>query len=105
MAGDAIAFCSLPRPLRKVYFLGDGSAKEIVFKRLNESDALIEWVKHSFLLDIEDKNLLAIHFDRVAKLAQERIFFRLDYPRRYEDLPRVREAIIRHAMKVESKLT
>ena len=98
-AGDAIAFCNLPRILRRGYFLGDGSAKGIVIKRLNESDALIEWVKHSFLLDVEDKNLLAAHFDRVAKLAQERIFFRLDYPRCYADLPSVREAIIRHTLE------
>jgi len=104
MAGDAIPFCDRPRPLRKVYFLGNGSATDIVFQRLAESEALLELVKHSFLLDIEDRDLLASHFDRVARLAQERIYYRLDYPRRYEDLPRVREAITRHAMEQENKL-
>lgn len=103
MAGDTIPFCDQPRPLRRGYFLGDGSATYIVFQRLSESEALLELIKHSFLLDIEDRDLLAYHFDRVARLAQERIYYRLDYPRRYEDLPRVREAITRHAMEQESK--
>ena len=102
MAGDAIPFCDRPKPLRGVYFLGDGSATDIAFQPLSESEALLELVKHSFLLDIEDRNLLGSHFDRVAKLAQKRIYYRLDFPRRYEDLPRVRETIIRHALEDKS---
>ena len=98
MAGDAIPFCDRPRPIRTIYFLGDESATDIVFQRLSKSEALLELVKHSFLLDLEDRDLLASHFDRVARLVQERIYYRLDYPRRYEDLPRVREAIMRHAL-------
>jgi len=102
LAGDAIPFCDLPRPLRRVYILGDASATDVAFQRLSESEALMELVKHSFLLDIEDRGSLALHFDRVAKLAQKRIYYRLDYPRRYDDMPRVREIIIRHAMEDES---
>jgi hypothetical protein len=97
LAGDQLPFCAEPRLLRRVYFLGDGSAPAITFERLTAAEALVELVKASFLLDIEEKPRLASHFDQVATLAREPIHFRLDYPRRYEDLPAVRQAIIDHA--------
>ena len=97
LAGDRLAFCDEPRPLRRVYFLGDGSSDDVAFRRLTGSEAMIEWVRHSFLLDIEEKPRLASHFDQVAALASEPIHYALDYPRRYDDLARVRAAIVAHA--------
>ena len=97
LAGADLVFCAQPRPLRRVYFLGDGSAATLELQRLSGAEALVEWVKHSFLLDIEEKPRLASHFDQVAKLANQPIHYRLDYPRRFEDLARVREAIVEHA--------
>lgn len=96
LAGDQLRFCAEPRPLRRMYFLGDGSAPAITFARLTAAEAAVELVKASFLLDIEEKPRLASHFDQVAKLAELPIHFRLDYPRRYEDLPAVRRAIVDH---------
>ena len=97
LAGDGIVFCEQPRPLRRVYFLGDGSALEVMFQRMKPAEALIELVKHSFLLDIEEREMLAAHFDELSSLANLPIYYRLDYPRRYEDLATVRQAIIEHA--------
>jgi hypothetical protein len=97
LAGEDIVFCDQPRPLRRVYVLGDGRASEITFQRMSAAEAVVEWVKHSFLLDVEEKPLLASHFDEVAKLANQPIYYRLDYPRRFEDLVRVRQAITEHA--------
>jgi hypothetical protein len=97
LAGESIPFCDSPRPLRRVYFLGDGSASIITFQRMKSAEALIELVKHSFLLDIEERDMLAAHFDELSSLANLPIYFHLDYPRRYEDLPKVRQAIIEHA--------
>jgi hypothetical protein len=97
LAGAAIPFCDTPRPLRRVYFLGDGSASAITFQRMKPGEALIELVKHSFLLDIEEKQMLAAHFNELSSLASQPIYCRLDYPRRYEDLAAVRQAIIEHA--------
>jgi hypothetical protein len=97
LAGEGIGFCAQPRPLRQVYFLGDGSASEIIIGRLTPAEALVEWVKNSFLLDVEEKPLLASHFDEVAKLANQPICYRLDYPRRFEHLARLREAVVEHA--------
>jgi hypothetical protein len=103
LAGDRIAFCDSPRPLRRVYFLGDGSASAITFHRIKPAEALIELVKHSFLLDIEERAMLAAHFDELSGLASLPIYYRLDYPRRYEDLAKVRQAIIEHTTKAESE--
>ena len=97
LAGDTIPFCDAPRPLRRICFLGDGSAADVRFTRIGPAEALIELVKHSFLLDIEASDLLAAHFDELSRLASLPIVSRLDYPRRYAALAEVRQAIIRHA--------
>jgi hypothetical protein len=46
---------------------------------------------------VEEQSLLAAHFDQVAGLANRPIHYRLDYPRRFEDLAGVRQAIVEHA--------
>ncbi len=94
LAGGELLFCDQPRPLRGVYFLGDGRAATVELKRLAPTEAVIEWVKHSFLLDIEEKPRLASHFDQVVALANHEIHYRLDYPRRFEDLALLRKAIL-----------
>lgn len=98
LAGDDLVFCDRPRALRRVYFLGDGSAAELTIEPLTPAQALVDWVKHSFLLDIEERPRLASHFDQVAALANRPIHFRLDYPRRFDELPQVRQAIIDHVL-------
>jgi hypothetical protein len=52
------------------------------------------------LLDIEARDMLARHFDDLSRLAELPIYFRLDYPRSYEALPTVRQAIVRHALEL-----
>jgi hypothetical protein len=97
LAGKHIAFCDQPRPLRRVYFLGDGSAPVLLFQRMTGTEAIVEWTKHSFLLDVEEKTLLAEQFDRVSKLACQPIYYRLDYPRCFEQLTHIRQAIVEHS--------
>jgi hypothetical protein len=97
LAGKGLLFCEEARPLHRVYFLGEGSAAEVAFTPVGASQALIELVKHSFLLDIEEQALLAGHFDRLTRLVARPIFYRLDFPRRYEALAQARQAILEHA--------
>lgn len=101
LAGGGVAFCAQPRRLRRVYFLCAGDAQALVFGRMGPGEALVELVRHSFLLDIEERAALAAHFDGLAGLAGWPMFHRLDYPRRYEDLPAVRRAIVEHALTNE----
>ena len=96
LAGDRMVFCDQPRPLRRVYFLGDGSALVPALQCLSASQALAEWVKHSFLLDLEERALLTAHFDRLVALASQPISYRLDFPRRFDALAAVRQAIVAH---------
>ena len=96
LAGYDIPFCGEPRPLRHVYFLGDGTSPRVSFAPMSASEALIELVKHSFLLDIQASDLIAAHFDQLTRLVGRRIYYRLDYPRRFEALGEVRSAILSH---------
>ena len=105
LAGPDIAFCDQARPLRRIYFLGEREASVPTIERLRPAEALICLARNSFLLDIEARDMLAQHFDDVSRLAQLTIYFSLDYPRRYEALPQVREAIFRHACEKESQST
>ena len=61
---------------------------------------MVELVKNSFLLDIEARDMLTHHFARLAEMVKTPMFFRLDYPRRYDLLPMVREAVIEHATRL-----
>ncbi len=97
LADDELAFCAVPRPLLRVYFLGDGSAERLEMRRLSAAETLVAWVKHSFLLDIEEQPGLASHFDQVAALANRPIHYHLDFPRRYDELAALRQAILEHA--------
>jgi len=96
--GDTMAFCPVVQPLRRVYFLGDGSATNVVFRRMQPSEALIGLVRNTFLLDIDASEALATHFDQLTKMVAKPIFYELDYPRRFEELALVRQAVVEHVM-------
>ena len=100
MAGGDLPHCAEPRPLAAVFFLGEGTVEKPEIEPMKPGDALIELVKHSFLLDTEKKELLARQFEELGRMVKEPIYYRLDYPRRYEDLPLVRQAILEHVRQL-----
>jgi hypothetical protein len=102
--GDSMAFSTEAQPLLRVYFLGDGSATQLTIQRMPPGLALISLVNNSFLLDVDTRQTLATHFDQLGSMLALPIYYELDYPRRYAELPRVREAIIRHATEEPSEL-
>jgi hypothetical protein len=104
LAGSGIEFCEQPRLLRRVYFLGDGSAPALSLQKLGASDALAEWVKHAFLLDPNERPLIAAHFDGLVALAHEGIAYRLDFPRCYAALVEVRRAVVAQICDEEKQL-
>lgn len=105
LSDDALAFCEEARPLVRVYFLGDGSASDVSIESMKPSEALMGLVNHSFLLDIEARDVIARHFDELTQMVERPMYYRLDYPRHYDVLTRVREAILRHAMETENHPT
>ena len=52
------------------------------------------WVQHSFLLDVEDHDLLKQNFKGIAQFVASVNCYRLDYPRDFEILGQVMETII-----------
>lgn len=99
MAGTDIAFCNEARPLRTVYFLSDDGAEGVVMQPMAAAESLVEWVKHSFLLDFEKRDLLSSHFELLAQLANNQEHYILDFPRRFEDLDNIRRAIVEYIYK------
>ncbi len=97
LAGDEVAFRNSSRPLRCMYFLGEGIAHSVAIEPVSGRDAMIELVRHSFLLDVEEKTMLQHHFSQLTELVSRPMFFRLDYPRDYKKLPAVREAVLAHS--------
>ncbi len=102
LAGNGIEFCDAPRELHRVYFLGDAIATGISIRRMGAAEALIACTMHSIVLNIEKKPLLASYFDEMARMADQPIFYHLDYPRRYESLASVRQAIVGHATEPDT---
>jgi len=102
LADDQVAFCDIVRPLRGAYFLGEGNTDLIEIEPVGGRDAMIELVRHSFLLDVEEREMLTHQFEQLSALVEIPMFFRLDYPRSYEVLPDVRDAVIRHVTTLEN---
>jgi len=96
VAGKALPHRARPVPLTRVYFLGAGRRRGVSIEPLPRGESVIELVRHSFLIDVEAEDLLAAHFAGLAAIASRCEFFRLDYPRRFASLPRVRRAILEH---------
>jgi DUF1365 family protein len=68
---------------------------DIQITRMKPAVALLELVRHSFLLDLDEQEMLALHFDEISRIANRPIHYHLDYPRRFQDLPLLRDAILR----------
>jgi hypothetical protein len=102
LAEDTALFCAEPRLLRHVYFLGKGDTNAVSIEEVSGREVIVNLLSHSFLLDVSSKPTLARNFRQIAQLAEQPIFYRLDYPRRYEVLPEVRERVINHAKAANS---
>lgn len=101
LADDEVAYCDVPRPLRCMFFLGEGHTNNVSIEPVSARDAMVETAKHSFLLDVDEREMLSHHFGQLTELAKSLKFFRLDYPRRYEALPQVRDAVTNHATSLQ----
>jgi len=97
LAGDQFRFCTENRPLRYVYFLGDGSSAGIEIIPVSGKDSIIEMIRHCFLLGVDEHEMLAHNLNQLARLSRLPIFFRLDYPRCYDILSQVRDAVVKHS--------
>jgi len=93
LAGDALSHHGEALPLLAAFLLEWEGVSQVAVRTLEGADRQIAWVGNSFLLDIEDRSLLAEHFDWTHRIAAAVPTFALDYPRDYGMLPDVRDAI------------
>lgn len=97
VAGSSLAFSDAPSPLRAAYLLQRTEPARVTIEALTGADRHMAWVENSFLLDIEDRELLARHFEWTHRIAMRVPTFALDYTRDYGKLGDVRRALTRHA--------
>lgn len=96
LAGSNMSFCGDSRPLRAIYVLGDEDGTEAQATPLRSTESLLACVQNSFLLDVGAREALAQQFESLSELTTRVPCFNLTYPRRYEELPRVRGFIEQH---------
>jgi len=96
LAGDALRHTNESRPLLAAYLLEQEGKPDVTIRPLTGQDRQMAWLSNSFLLDIEDRDLLAQHFDWTHRISAVVPTFALDYPRDYGMLPEVRKAVRRH---------
>ena len=96
LANEDIEYCNKAQPLKSIYFLDDGISSTISINPIHGSNTIIELEKHSFLLDMENKEVLKKHFQQISDLAKDINCFYLKYPRQYDALPEVQRAIVEH---------
>lgn len=96
-ASDRLPHHRNPLPLSAIYLLGPGEANAASVVPLPPQDAFNGLLQHAFILDIEDRARMRLQWDQLGALAEAVPCFALDYPRRYDALPGVLEAILDHA--------
>lgn len=91
-------FCAECRPLKSLYVIDDLAEAEgkigIVIEPLSPRDSLMALVRCAFRLDITDRNMLTRQFHFLERVASKVSVRRLIYPRDFNFLPAVREAIL-----------
>jgi hypothetical protein len=96
LADESFRYCSESCSLGVVYFLGDGSSKEISISPVLGHQSIIETLRHCFFLGVNQRELLANNFQQLVTLSKQLVFFKLDYPRRFQELDLVYKAILDH---------
>lgn len=84
-----LPFCGNPAPLVAIFMLGADHSAPLALAPMSATASVHQLLSHSFVLDVEDKQRLRMHFHRIAALASGVRCYMLDYCRNYADLPRV----------------
>jgi hypothetical protein len=96
LAGEGLAYSETARTLLAAYVLEPQGSTTVSIQPLTGVERFVAWLGNSFLLDIEDRELLERHFEWTHRISSIVPTFTLDYPRDYAFLPKVRNAIRQH---------
>lgn len=100
LADQVLTFCCDPRRLCGAYFLGDGTADRPTVTDMAPADAMVQLVRHAFLLDIEEREALSQQFSQLANFVNSVKTYRLDYERCYSELSSVRRLVTQHSSAI-----
>lgn len=100
LAGDCFVHCTMPKPLRAVFFLSPVDSALIDIVPLHAADCCLELLKHSFHLDVEDRGRLRGHFDHISRLSAAVPGFRLGYERSYDELEHTCQTLVEFVRKL-----
>ncbi len=81
-----------PMPVQAIFVLG--SDEPIAIRRLSTPTACMAIVENSFALDPTDPDRARFRLDRASALAMQVPVFEIAYPRDYDRLPEVRQAVL-----------
>lgn len=79
-----------------IYLLGESRHAKFSIRRMAPAAALIEIMKHSFFLDIDDRSRLHSHFDALGDFVESVSCFELDFPRDFGELDQTIGGILNH---------
>ena len=75
------------------FVLENKDSEIVAIRHLTGVERYMAWLENSFLLDIEDNELLARHFEWTHRISGAVPTFALDYPRDYGMLSDVHRAV------------
>ena len=96
LAGEALAYDNESQLLLAAYVLGQEDVATVNIRTLTGLNRYMAWLENSFLLDVEDHELLTRHFEWTHRISGRVPTFALDFPRDYAILPNVRDAVRQH---------
>ena len=96
IGGDALPYSNAPCRLLAAFELGSEISQGVTISELKGLDRYMAWLRNSFLLDVQDRDLLAKHFEWTHRISSEVPTFALDFPRDYAMLADVRETVAKH---------
>jgi len=102
LADGALAHTDEPQLLLAAYVLEQHDTTDVTINALTGLDRYMAWLGNSFLLDIEDHDLLSQHFEWTHRISGAVPTFELDYPRDYGILQDVQNTVRRHVATLET---
>jgi hypothetical protein len=89
-----LTYSEKPALLLAAFLLDNRESETLTIEKLDGGDRYRAWLENSFLLDIEDEELLAQHFNWTHRISSAVPTYRLDYTRDFCMLTEVRRAIL-----------
>jgi ABC-type cobalamin/Fe3+-siderophores transport system ATPase subunit len=83
--------------LGAIYILAEASA--VCVTPVTQSEAMATLLAQMFMLDVEDRTMMAASFESIGRIVAETPVRRLSFPRRYDALPEVCSVVLAHTQE------